>query len=72
MNFYTTYSACPENSDAVDSVFFEIVKTPVGDKRKQIPENGEMTGIDFITKLYREFQDSEFVKIYPNEQGLRI
>ena len=29
MNFYTTYSACLENLDPVDSVFFEIVKTPV-------------------------------------------
>ena len=29
MNFYTTYSACLESLGTVDSVFFEIVKTPV-------------------------------------------
>ena len=29
MNFYIIYGAFPESPDAVDSVFFEIVKTPV-------------------------------------------
>ena len=29
MNFYTTYGAYLKSLDTVDSVFFEIVKTPV-------------------------------------------
>ena len=32
MNFYTTYSAYSKSLDTVDSVFFEIVKTPVMSK----------------------------------------
>jgi len=39
----------------------------LGNKRKQIPENGESKGIGFITKLYGDFEESEFVKILPNE-----
>ena len=32
MNFYTTYGAYSKSLDTVDSVFFEIVKTPVMSK----------------------------------------
>ncbi len=39
----------------------------LGNKRKQIPENSETEGIGFITKLYGDFQENEFVKIFPNE-----
>lgn len=39
----------------------------LGNKRKQIPENGEDRGIGFITKLYGNFEENEFVKILPNE-----
>jgi type I restriction enzyme M protein len=39
----------------------------LGSKRKQIAENGEAKGIGFITKLYGDFEDNEFVKIMPNE-----
>jgi type I restriction enzyme M protein len=39
----------------------------LGNKRKQIPENGEHKGIGFITKLYGDFEESEFVKILPNK-----
>ncbi len=39
----------------------------LGNKRKQIPENGEAKGIGFITKLYGDFVENEFVKILPNE-----
>ena len=39
----------------------------LGNKRKEISENGDEKGIGFITKLYGDFEDNEFVKIYPNE-----
>ena len=39
----------------------------LGNKRKQIAENGETKGIGFITKLYGDFKENEFVKILPNE-----
>jgi type I restriction enzyme M protein len=39
----------------------------LGNKRKQISENGENKGIGFITKLYGDFVENEFVKILPNE-----
>jgi type I restriction enzyme M protein len=39
----------------------------LGNKRKEISENGEGKGIGFITKLYGDFEENEFVKIYPNE-----
>jgi type I restriction enzyme M protein len=47
--------------------FWEKMPRSLGDKRKYIPENGEDRGIGFITKLYGDFQENEFVKIYPNE-----
>ncbi len=39
----------------------------LGNKRKEIAENGEEKGIGFITKLYGDFEENEFVKIYPND-----
>lgn len=39
----------------------------LGNKRKEISENGTEKGIGFITKLYGDFEENEFVKIYPNE-----
>lgn len=39
----------------------------LGNKRKEITENGDEKGIGFITKLYGDFEENEFVKIYPNE-----
>jgi len=47
--------------------FWEKMPRSLGNKRKQIPENGESKGIGFITKLYGDFEESEFVKILPNE-----
>jgi type I restriction enzyme M protein len=38
----------------------------LGNKRKEISENGTEKGIGFITKLYGDFEENEFVKIYPN------
>ena len=39
----------------------------LGNKRKEIPENGITKGIGFITQLYGNFEENEFSKIYPNE-----
>ena len=47
--------------------FWEKMPRSLGNKRKQIPENGETKGIGFITKLYGDFTENEFVKIMPNE-----
>ena len=47
--------------------FWEKMSRSLGNKRKQIPENGETKGIGFITKLYGDFEENEFVKIFPNE-----
>lgn len=47
--------------------FWEKMPRSLGNKRKQIPENGDNKGIGFITKLYGDFAENEFVKILPNE-----
>ena len=47
--------------------FWEKMPRSLGNKRKQVPENGESKGIGFITKLYGDFVENEFVKILPNE-----
>lgn len=39
----------------------------LGNKRKEISENGNTKGIGFITQLYGNFEENEFSKIYPNE-----
>ncbi len=47
--------------------FWEKMSRSLGNKRKYIPENGIEKGIGFITRLYGDFEENEFVKIYPNE-----
>ena len=47
--------------------FWEKMGRSLGNKRKYIPENGDEKGIGFITKLYGDFEENEFCKIYPNE-----
>jgi len=47
--------------------FWQKMARSLGNKRKKIPENGEDRGIGFITKIYGDFQENEFCKIYPNE-----
>jgi type I restriction enzyme M protein len=46
--------------------FWEKMPRSLGNKRKQIPENGIDKGIGFITRLYGYFEENEFVKILPN------
>ena len=47
--------------------FWEKMPRSLGNKRKQIAENGENKGIGYITKLYGDFEENEFVKNMPNE-----
>jgi len=47
--------------------FWEKMPRSLGNKRKQVAENGESRGIGYITKLYGDFTENEFVKIMPNE-----
>ncbi|MGA1871993.1 MAG: HsdM family class I SAM-dependent methyltransferase, partial [bacterium] len=46
--------------------FWEKMSRSLGNKRKYIPEDGDDRGIGFITKLYGDFEENEFCKIYPN------
>ena len=46
--------------------FWEKMPRSLGNKRKQIPENGDDKGIGFITRLYGDFEENVFVKIVPN------
>lgn len=47
--------------------FWNKMDRSLGNKRKKITENGNEKGIGFITQLYGNFEENEFVKIYPNE-----
>ena len=47
--------------------FWEKMPRSLGNKRKQVAENGDEKGIGFITRLYGDFAENEFVKIFPNE-----
>ena len=47
--------------------FWQKMPRSLGNKRKEIPENGQTKGIGFITKIYGEYVEGEFCKIYPNE-----
>lgn len=49
--------------------FFEKMTKSLGNKRKRIieDEKEEEKGINFISKLYGDFEENEFVKIYPND-----
>jgi type I restriction enzyme M protein len=47
--------------------FWQKMDRSLGNKRKKIIENGSERGIGFITNLYGNFEDNQFVKILPNE-----
>jgi type I restriction enzyme M protein len=46
--------------------FWQKMDRSLGNKRKKIGENGNDKGIGFITRLHGNFEENEFVKIYPN------
>ncbi len=47
--------------------FWQKMDRSLGNKRKKIIENGSERGIGFITNLYGNFEENQFVKILPNE-----
>jgi type I restriction enzyme M protein len=47
--------------------FWQKMDRSLGNKRKKIVENGTEKGIGFITRLYGNFEENEFSKIFPNE-----
>jgi type I restriction enzyme M protein len=47
--------------------FWQKMDRSLGNKRKRISENGNTKGIGFITQLYGNFEENEFVKIFPND-----
>lgn len=50
-----------------ESLFWKKMDRSLGNKRKQIAENGNEKGIGFITQLFGNFEENEFCKIFPNE-----
>lgn len=57
-----------KNSKKSFNRFWESNKPrSLGNKRKQIAENGADKGIGFITNLYGDFEENQFVKILPND-----
>lgn len=47
--------------------FWQKMPRSLGNKRKEIPENGDTKGIGYVTKIYGDFNEGEFCKIYPKE-----
>ena len=56
-----------QSGDLSSNRFWEKMPRSLGNKRKQVAENGEAKGIGYITKLYGDFVENEFVKILPNK-----
>jgi len=56
-----------ENGEIEFNRFWEKQIPTLGKKRKKIAENGDEKGIGYITKLYGDFEENEFVKILPND-----
>ena len=46
--------------------FWKKMDRSLGNKRKEIPENGNTKGIGFVSQLYGNFVENEFTKIFPN------
>ncbi len=47
--------------------FWNKMIRSLGNKRKVIPQQDDTRGVNYISKLYGEYQESEFVKILPNK-----
>jgi type I restriction enzyme M protein len=56
-----------EESGQNPNRFWQKMPRSLGNKRKEIPENGDTKGIGLVTKIYGEFAEGEFCKIYPKE-----
>ena len=53
--------------DETANRFWQKMPRSLGNKRKEIPENGSSRGIGLITKIYGDFEKNEFCKIFPND-----
>lgn len=47
--------------------FWQKMDRSLGNKRKKIIEDCAGMGIDFITRIYGDFEENDFCKIYPND-----
>jgi len=56
-----------ENPAITENRFWQKMSRSLGNKRKEIPENGNGRGIGYITNIYGDFLENEFCKIYPND-----
>lgn len=56
-----------ENPAITENRFWQKMPRSLGNKRKEIPENGNNRGIGFITNIYGDFIENEFCKICPND-----
>jgi len=56
-----------EQGELTENRFWQKMTRSLGNKRKLIPENGDEKGIGFISKIYGEFREGPFCKIFPNK-----
>lgn len=56
-----------EEGKLKENRFWKKMDRSLGNKRKEIPENGTSKGIGYITRLYGDFQENDFCKIFPND-----
>lgn len=61
-----TGSKDEKNPEITENRFWRKMPRSLGNKRKEIPENGTSKGIGFITNIYCNFLENEFCKIYPS------
>lgn len=64
---HTQLNAPHSTTPITENRFWQKMDRSLGNKRKKIAEDGNEKGIGFITQLYGNFEENEFVKIYPNE-----
>ena len=55
-----------KNGDIAFNRFWERMPRSLGNKRKRIQDVDESKGIGYISKLYGDYKNGEFVKILPN------
>ena len=56
-----------DDSARAENRFWKKMPRSLGNKRKEIPENGNDLGIGLITNIYGDFAENEFCKILPND-----
>ena len=56
-----------DDPEISENRFWKKMARSLGNKRKEIPENGNDLGIGLITNIYGDFTENEFCKILPND-----